>query len=73
MDVCPDTDALLFSSAMRLEAATIYVPEGDNLQAALDAAQPGDTILLAQGAEFAGNFVLPNKGGEGWITLPARR
>ena len=61
--------ALLVWGVMPLEAATIYVPDGGDLQAALDAAQPGDTILLAQGAEFVGNFVLPAKSGEGWITL----
>jgi hypothetical protein len=49
-----------------IQAATIYVPDGGDLQAALNAAQPGDTIPLAQGAEFVGNFVLPNKTGDGW-------
>ena len=29
----------------------------------------GDTILLDEGAEFVGNFVLPVKTGVGWITL----
>ena len=50
-------------------AATIYVAAGSNLQQALNAAQPGDTILLQEGAEFAGNFVLPVKSGDSWITL----
>jgi hypothetical protein len=40
---------------------TITVPAGGNLQAALDAAAPGDTILLEAGATFTGNFVLPAK------------
>jgi PKD repeat protein len=52
-----------------LHAATIYVADGDDLQQALNAAQPGDVILLAQGAEFVGNFVLPEKTGDGWITI----
>src|SRR5688500_19716250 len=52
-----------------IQAATIYVADGDDLQQALNAAQPGDVILLAQGAEFVGNFVLPEKTGDGWITL----
>ena len=56
-------------SAMPLEASTLYLSAGDNLQDALNAAQPGDTILLEEGAEFVGNFVLPVKAGEGWITL----
>ena len=50
-------------------AATIYVAAGANLQTALNAAQPGDTILLEEGAEFVGNFVLPVKNGDGWITV----
>jgi hypothetical protein len=52
-----------------LEAATVYVGAGGDLQAALDAAQPGDTILLQEGAEFVGTFVLPAKTGSQWITL----
>jgi hypothetical protein len=39
------------------------------LQAALDQAQPGDEIVLAPGAVFTGNFVLPAKSGAAWITL----
>jgi hypothetical protein len=45
------------------------VPAGGNLQAVLDAAQPGDVILLAAGATYSGNFVLRKKIGEGFITL----
>jgi hypothetical protein len=52
-----------------LEAATVYVAAGGDLQAALDAARPGDTILLEEGAEFVGTFVLPLKTGDQWITL----
>jgi len=43
-------------------AATRRVPAGGDLQAALDAAQPGDIVELAAGAEFTGTFVLPFKG-----------
>jgi len=39
------------------------VQAGGNLQAAIDAARPGDTILVAAGATFVGNFVLPAKSG----------
>ena len=52
-----------------VEAATIYVSAGGDLQKALNAAQPGDTILLEPNAEFVGNFVLPKKVGDDWITL----
>ena len=48
---------------------TIAVPAGGNLQAALDAAQPGDVITLQAGATFQGPFTLPNKAGAGWITV----
>ena len=50
-------------------AATITVGPGANLQAAIDAAQPGDTILLTAGATYVGNFVLPLKGGATDITI----
>src|SRR5256885_6043568 len=43
-------------------AATIAVPAGGDLQAAIDQAQPGDVITLAPNATYVGNFVLPNKG-----------
>ena len=54
--VVPACDGVLAS------AATIAVPAGGDLQAALNAAQPGDVITLAPGATYTGNFVLPNKG-----------
>src|SRR3989454_5401060 len=49
--------------------AIIQVPAGGDFQAALDAAQPGDTIMLQAGATFTGPFTLPNKPGAGWITV----
>jgi hypothetical protein len=53
----------------RVEGATVMVGAGDNLQAALDAAKPGDVLLLAAGATFTGNFTLPVKSGSGVITV----
>ncbi|PYR80694.1 MAG: hypothetical protein DMF86_00055 [Acidobacteria bacterium] len=50
-------------------AAVVTVPAGGNLQAALDAAQPGDEIRLAPGATFTGNFTLPVKAGDTMITV----
>ena len=48
----------------------IRVPAGGNLQAAIDAAQAGDELLLAPGAVYSGNFYLRNKGAlNGWITI----
>lgn len=43
-------------------AETITVRAGQDLQAALDRARPGDTIALEAGATFSGNFELGNKG-----------
>jgi len=48
---------------------TLAVSAGGDLQAALDAAQPGDVIELAAGAVYSGPFVLPAKSGAGWIIL----
>jgi len=47
----------------------ITVREGDDLQDALDAAAPGDEVVLEAGATFTGNFILKNKPGDGWITI----
>ena len=50
------------------KGATLTVGAGGNLQAALDKAQLGDTIVLQAGATFTGPFQLPNKtAGSGWI------
>lgn len=42
--------------------ASIKVPAGGSLQAALDTVQPGDTILLQAGVEYVGNFRLRDRG-----------
>ena len=61
--------AFLCLHASMSSASTISVDPGGDLQAALLSAQPGDTILLARGAVYVGNFVLPNKGGSSTITV----
>ncbi len=51
---------------------TITLAAGGDLQAALNTAQRGDEIVLAAGATFTGNFILPAKSGtaaNGWITI----
>ena len=50
---------LLLSPVASRQLTAIRVADGSDLQAAIDAAKPGDTILLASGARFAGSFVLP--------------
>jgi hypothetical protein len=52
-----------------VHATTVMLGEGDDLQAAINAAKPGDTILLQPGVTFRGNFALPNKSGAGYITI----
>ena len=49
--------------------STLYVAAGANLQAALDAAQPGDVVALQPGATFTGPFTLPVKAGADWIIV----
>jgi hypothetical protein len=59
----------VLSFAGRADAATITVNAGGDLQAAINAAKPGDTILLQAGAVFTGNYDLPVKGGTSYITI----
>ena len=48
----------------------VYLRAGQNLQAALDAARFGDTIVLEAGGTFKGPIVLPYKAGTGdYITI----
>lgn len=55
--------AALIAAACPLpaEAETINVRRGDDLQAALERARPGDVLALEPHAIFVGNFVLPVK------------
>jgi hypothetical protein len=48
---------------------TIPVSAGEDFQAALDAARPGDVIIVEAGARFMGPFTLPNKAGSDWIII----
>jgi hypothetical protein len=55
---------------------TVRVGANANLQSALDAARPGDVLLLPPGATYVGNFALRNKGqtprgapAGGWIVV----
>lgn len=51
----------------------IRVHAGDDLQDALDAAQPGDQVMLTPGATYTGNFVLPKKPAGPPIVVRPRR
>ena len=50
-------------------AATITVRADGDLQAALQMAQPGDTVVLEAGATYVGNFRLPAKDGNSYIVI----
>ena len=52
-----------------LFGATLTVNAGGNLRAAIDAAQPGDTIVRQAGATYTGPFTLPVKNGTAYITI----
>jgi hypothetical protein len=63
---------LLDTRAPAPTGRTIDVAVGGDLQAALDAAQPGDVVVLPAGATYVGNFVLRPKAGMTagqWITV----
>jgi hypothetical protein len=47
----------------------ITLAAGGDLQAALDAARGGDTIVLPAGAVFKGPFTLPSVPGDGWLEI----
>ena len=53
--------------------ATLVVPAGGDLQAAINAAASGDTIILEAGATYRGPFILPKKTGDSYITIQSSR
>src|SRR5689334_8056387 len=64
---------ILFISASTTLAATLVVPSGGDLQAAINNAAPGDTIILDAGATYRGPFTLPKKTGDLYITIQSSR
>ena len=63
----------LFITASAAFAGTLVVPAGGDLQAAINAAVPGDTIVLEAGATYRGPFTLPKKNGDAYITIESSR
>jgi hypothetical protein len=61
--------ALVSTAPVAPSGRTIAVRAGEDLQAALDRAQPGDVVALEPGATFHGPFTLPRKTGDGWIVV----
>jgi Calx-beta domain-containing protein len=64
---------ILFISASAAFGATLVVPAGGDLQAAINAAAAGDTIVLEAGATYVGPFILPKKSGDSYITIQSSR
>ena len=63
---------ILLISAVTAHASVLAVPAGGSLQSAVNAAQPGDTIVLQAGATYA-PVILPNKGSSLDITIKSSR
>lgn len=62
-----------FTETWQAGRRTINVGPKDSLQAALDAAQYGDLIVLQAGVAYTGNFELPLKKGTGEIVIQSSR
>jgi hypothetical protein len=60
---------VLASPAPQAGGQVIDVPDGGNLQQALNAVQPGGTVRLAPGATYLGSFTLPAKNGSEYILI----
>jgi hypothetical protein len=52
-----------------MNGRTLRVGAGESLQTALNAADPGDRIVLQAGVSYRGPFRLPKKSGEDWIVI----
>ena len=63
----------LFLFASTTLGATIVVPAGGSLQAAINSAAAGDTIVVDAGATYTGPFTLPAKSGDAYITIQSSR
>jgi hypothetical protein len=66
----PELPRTYIDTAMPTQAGmVINVPAGGDFQGALNSARCGDTIQLAEGATFTGNFVLPVSSCDGWVVV----
>src|SRR5689334_18529779 len=63
--VLPTPPRLFDTTYVTPSGRSISVRAGEDFQAVLDAAQPGDVIALEAGATFRGNFILRRKSGPG--------
>ena len=67
--VQPTPPATFSTSYPGMTGKSRRVAAGQDLQAALNSAQPGEEIILANGATFTGNYILPVKSGSGWVII----
>lgn len=67
-EVIAESNAML-AATTTTTATSITVPAGGNIQAAINAANPGDTIILKAGAVYPGGITLPAKSGTSYITI----
>jgi hypothetical protein len=65
--------AILLLVVINTRAETLTVPAGGNVQAAINAANPGDTIIVLAGVTYNANLTLPNKAGSAPITIQSSR
>jgi hypothetical protein len=56
-------------ATLKITGRSQAVAPGADFQAALDAARPGDELVLEAGQPYTGNFTLPRKSGTGWISI----
>jgi len=68
----PTLPQALPSTTVGAPTRVVRVPAGGDLQAAINAARPGDEVRLAAGATWTGNFVIPGTSAcsvSQWITV----
>lgn len=67
----PELPRVLVDTSPPIQTGTVVkVPAGGDLQAAINLATPGDTIVLTAGASYVGNFELPAKNSpDKWIVI----
>src|ERR1700752_5337765 len=58
-----------FAADVQHSGKALSVRPGDDLQSAINSAQPGDVLNLEAGAVFTGNFTLPVKQGTDFIEI----
>lgn len=63
----------MFAAVAPASARTINVNGGDDLQAAIDRADGGDTVTVKAGANFTGPFTLPVHQGRKPVTIRSSR